>query len=91
MPKNMSIIEARKKLTAIPELFDREKDMDAVAVTRRGKPVMAILPWDLYESLTETLEILGDEALMAELRESIADVKAGKVIPWDKAKTGLIK
>jgi len=28
------------------------------------------MPWELYEALKETLEILGDEALMVQLRES---------------------
>ncbi len=88
MPKSLSIIEARKKLTNIPELFEQEADLDVVAVTRRGKPVMAIMPWELYEALEETLEILGDEALMMQLRDSIGELKAGQLIPWEEAGTG---
>ena len=38
MPESLSIIEARKKLTNIPELFEQEADLDVVAVTRRGRP-----------------------------------------------------
>lgn len=85
MTKNLSIIEARKKLTSIPELFEQEADLDVVAVTRRGKPVMAILSWDLYEALEETLEVLGDEELMTQLRKSVAEMKKGKLIPWNAA------
>jgi prevent-host-death family protein len=88
MPKSLSIIEARKKLTNIPELFEQEADLDVVAITRRGRPVMAIMSWDLYEALEETLEILGDEALMMQLRESIAELKAGQLIPWEEIGAG---
>jgi len=88
MPKSLSIIEARKKLTNIPELFEQEADLDVVAITRRGKPVMAIMPWELYEALEETLEILGDEALMMQLRESIEELKAGQLIPWEETGAG---
>ena len=61
----------------------------AVAVTKRGKPVLALLPWDLYESLVETLEILGDQTLMGALRKSIKEARAGRTIPWEKVKRDL--
>ena len=89
MPKSLSIIEARKKLTNIPELFEQEADLGVVAITRRGRPVMAIMPWELYEALEETLEILGDEALMMQLRESIEELKAGQFIPWEEIGAGV--
>ena len=39
---------------------------------------MALLPWELYESLLETLEILADEQVMNALRKSAGDIKRGK-------------
>jgi len=89
MPKTLSMVEARKRLTSLPEEFERERDLDVVTVTRRGKPVLALMPWDLYETITETLEILGDMELVSELRESIAEYEKGKGIPWEKAKKDL--
>ncbi len=85
----MPIIEARNKLTRLPEEFEREPETGAVAVTRRGKPVLAVMPWELYESLVETLEILGDAKAMAELRRGIRELAAGRGIPWEKAKRKL--
>ena len=87
MTESMPIVEARKKLTSLPEKL--ASDPGAVTVTRRGKPVLAILPWDLYESIVETMEILGDEKLMADLRRSIREIAAGKIIPWERAKKRL--
>ena len=81
--KKLTISEAREQLTSLPEQLDRQPG--AVAVTRRGKPVLALLPWDVYESLVETLEIMGDEALMAELRRAMQEVSAGEAIDWERA------
>ena len=89
MTQSMPIIEARNKLTSLPERFAKQPEPGAVTVTRRGKPVLAILPWDLYESIVETMEILGDEKLMADLRRSIQEIAAGKIIPWERAKKRL--
>jgi antitoxin YefM len=89
MPRTMPIIEARKKLTSLPEEFEREPEMGAVAVTRRGKPVLAVMSWELYESLVETLEILGDEKLLTALREGIEEAAEGKELAWEHAKKEL--
>jgi hypothetical protein len=47
------------------------------------------LPWDLYESITETLDVLGDEASITTLRRGIREIAAGKAIPWEQAKRKL--
>ncbi|MBI5179418.1 MAG: type II toxin-antitoxin system Phd/YefM family antitoxin [Nitrospinae bacterium] len=87
MARVMPIIEARKNLTRLPD--ELESNPEVVEVTRRGKPVLAVLPWETYESLVETLEILGDEKQMANLRKGIAEAEKGKTIPWEKARKQL--
>lgn len=89
MQATMSITEARDKLTTLPEEFKRDPGMGTITVTRRGKPVLAVMPWELYESLMETLEILGDEELMADLRQGIKEAEEGKGIPWEQVKAEL--
>ena len=89
MPKTLSMVEARKQLTSLPEEFERQGDLDAVAVTRRGKPVLAVMPWELYETITETLEIMADKEMTSVLKESIAQYRRGEAIPWEKAKEDL--
>lgn len=79
----LTISEAREQLTSLPEELERQPG--AVAVTRRGKPVLAVLPWDAYESLIETVEIMGDERLMSDLRQAIQEVSAGEAIDWEAA------
>ena len=85
--KDLPITEAREELTALPERLSGTHE--TVTVTRRGKPVLAILPWEEYEALLETLEVLSDETLMASLRQGIKEARQGKTIPWEQAKRKL--
>ncbi len=39
----------------------------------------------------ETLEILNDPNLMAQLRQSVKELEEGTVIPWEKAKKDIKK
>ena len=89
MPKTLTITEARSQLLELAERLNRPPATETVTVTKRGKPVLALLPHEFYEGLVETLEILGDEILMQSLRQSLKEVKRGKTIPWEKVKRDL--
>ena len=89
MPHILSIMEARKQLTSLPETLFHDGQPDVLEITRRGKPVLAVLPWELYEVISETLEIMGDKELMAQLRQSIQEMDSDKLIPWQDAKQEL--
>lgn len=82
--RTYSISEIREEITRLPEHFDRVPEV--VTVTRHGKPVMAILPWELYESLIETLEVMSDPDLMAVFRQSVQELAEGKGRPWEDVK-----
>lgn len=60
-----------------------------VAVTRRGKPVLAILAWGDYGSIIETLGILSDEDATGQLRQSMHEGKNGRSAPRKEAKRRL--
>lgn len=87
MIKEIPITEARHELTSLPRML--KKDPSAIPVTRRGKRVLAILSWDLYESIVETLDIMSDPTLVKALRQGIKQLQEGKGIPWEKAKRQL--
>lgn len=85
--EEITMVAARRELTKLPErLGTRPATM---AVTRRGKPVLAIMSWDDYQAIVETLEILGDDHAVDQLRKSIADLKRGRMIDWAEARVGL--
>jgi len=92
--QTLSISEAQRELTRLPDQF--EEELDAVTVTRYGKPVMAILPFHTYkslletiEALQETIEVLQDEELMASFREGVKELENGETIAWEDAKREL--
>lgn len=86
MTQTLSIMEARKQLTSLPETLMHNGQVDVLEVTRRGKPVLAVMPWELYEAVAETLEVMGDKDLMSQLRQSIKELDSGKLISWQYTK-----
>jgi prevent-host-death family protein len=89
MGKTLTITEARAQLLELAEELNQSPGTEAVTVTKRGKPVLAVLPHEFYESLVETLEILGDATLVRALERSLKDIRAGKTVPWEKVKRDL--
>src|SRR6266702_8593447 len=89
MTHTLSIMEARKQLTSLPETLMHDGQVDVLEITRRGKPVLAVMPWELYEAVSETLEVMGNKELMAHLRQSIQEMDSGKLISWQDAKQEL--
>lgn len=73
----LSVTEARHSFLKLAESLKRDP-RQVVGVTRRGRPVMAIVSAELYASLVETLDILGDEAGAARLRRALRREVAGK-------------
>ncbi|MEW5857327.1 MAG: type II toxin-antitoxin system Phd/YefM family antitoxin [Cyanobacteriota bacterium] len=85
MPKYLTITEARRQLLELPdELTD-----EPVIITKHGKPVMAALSYEQFESLMETLEILSDRQFANRLQESIAQAERGETVSWKEAKAKL--
>lgn len=85
----LPITEARHGLTSMPKRLARKHE--TAAITRRGKRVLAIMPWDDYESILETMEILGDEEAMKAIRQDLKNLKKGKTkgIAWEEVKKEL--
>ena len=79
----MTMTEFRERVTRLPEELSRE-GWTSLAVTRRGKPVLAVIPWELYEGIIETMEILGDAKMMEALRQGVEDIKAGRTYSMDE-------
>ena len=73
--QKLTITEARNKLMRLPEEAERD---EIIAITRRNKEIMALMSWELYEGLLETIEILGDPELMKDLKKGMEQVRSGK-------------
>jgi antitoxin YefM len=91
MTRTLPIMEARKQLNTLPEALVRDGEVDVMEITRRGKPVLAVLPWELYEAIAETLEVMADRETMEKLRQSIREMDEGTVVSWETARRDLIR
>jgi antitoxin YefM len=82
----LAMAEARKQLPQLADDLEKHPEIGAIKITRRGKPVLAVLSWDLYESVLETMEIMSDPELMADFRQGVKEMKEGKAIPLEQFK-----
>ena len=87
MARELPITEARAKLTQIAN--DLVGSQDTVTVTNRGKPMMALIGYEMYESIMESLEIMSDPDLMAQLRKSLREARSEDVIGLDQVEREL--
>jgi prevent-host-death family protein len=62
---------------------------DTLAVTKHGRPVLAIMPWGLYEQLMETVAIMNDAALMESIAKGEAAIREGKIMTLDEVSASL--
>jgi len=85
--KTVPFTEARARLTEL--LDDVNERHEHVVITRNGRPAGVVLSNDEYEALAETLEVLEDEEALEALRESEADVRAGRVYSLDEVRREL--
>jgi antitoxin YefM len=70
----LSSVKAR-----LSELVDRvEAQHDRVVLTRNGKPAAVLLSPEDLEGLEETLALLSDPGVMAQIRESRQSLTAGE-------------
>ncbi len=85
----LAMAEARKQLPQLADALEKHPEIGAIKITRRGKPVLAVLSWDLYESVLETMEIMSDPEMMTAFRQGVKEMKEGKGIPWAQVKREL--
>lgn len=80
--EEIEIRDASRSLTQIAKTLN-ENPKSVVHAEIDGERPLAIMPWDDYESLVETLEIFGDSEAMDELRRADAQIEAGKGKPFE--------
>jgi len=77
MDKFMNATEARKKFFAIVDAAGHPGV--AVTVTHEGVPKVVIMSFEEYEGWQETMEIMADPELSADILQSLKQLKKGKL------------
>lgn len=73
---HLSLADVKNRLSEVVERVEREHAR--VVITKHGRPAAVLLSVDDLESLEETLEILSNPQLMADIREAEAGEAAGQ-------------
>ncbi len=88
MARTVSVTEFRRSLSGL-KTKRRRGQPRAVALTHRGEKIYAIMPWEDYEAMQETMDILSDRRAMEAIRQSEKDIKAGRTYSSAQVKRAL--
>jgi len=86
MVTEMTITEARKRITSLENEIAYD---DTITITNHGREVFALMKWDTYESIQETLEILTDKELMHDLQTGINQIKENRLVDFEEFKKSI--
>jgi antitoxin (DNA-binding transcriptional repressor) of toxin-antitoxin stability system len=72
------------------EIVRHAEQGESVSVIAHGDHVADIIPSGELDRLRETIEVLSDTELVRELREGLADWRAGRVVPSEQIAADLV-
>ena len=82
MSRTIALSEAKAHLSEI--MREVGETQDIVTITRGGLPAGVLISAEEYESLIETLEILGDPGIMASLKKAAKEEQKGKLLSHEE-------
>ena len=77
----LSVAEARATFSKLVE--SASSTHERFEVTRNGRRAAVLLGADDFDALLETVAILGDSALVASIRDGLAEREAGETVSAD--------
>lgn len=81
MPEMLPLSTVKARLS---ELVDRvAREQERIVVTRNGRPAAVLVSPEDLDSLEETLAIMSDPELVADIREGVAALERGEVVSLD--------
>lgn len=78
MTETLPLAQVKARLSEIVERVLREQER--VVITRNGRPAAVLVSPEDLESLEETLAVLSDPELMAQIKEGDRSVERGEVV-----------
>jgi prevent-host-death family protein len=78
----MPLAEVKNRLSEVVDEVEREHAR--VVITKHGRPAAVVLSADDLDSLEETLDVMGSEALLTDIREAIIELKSDTLTPLSK-------
>jgi prevent-host-death family protein len=73
--------------TRLSEIVDRvAREQDRVVISRNGRPVAVLMSSDELDELEETLAIMSDPDLMAEIKDADESAMRGELVSIEEIK-----
>jgi len=83
--EQMPLAEVKNRLSEVVERLEREHGR--VVITKHGHAAAVVMSVEDLESLEETLDVMGSEALLGDIRAALAELATGEapVLSKDEA------
>jgi antitoxin YefM len=72
LDEQMPLADVKNRLSEVVDRLEREHGR--VVITKHGHPAAVVISVEDLESLEETLDVMGSEALLADIREALAEL-----------------
>jgi antitoxin YefM len=72
---HMPLAEVKNRLSEVVDRLEREHGR--IVITKHGRPAAVVLSIDDLDSLEETLDVMGDRALLDDIQEALAELQNG--------------
>jgi antitoxin YefM len=70
--EQMSLADVKNRLSEVVDRLEREHGR--VVITKHGRPAAVVISVEDLESLEETLDVMGSEALLGDIRAALAEL-----------------
>lgn len=74
----MTVTDAKARLSELVTMVERTQDH--IDITRNGEPAAVLVSHAELEALRETIAILSDATLVADIRQAEVDIAAGSTV-----------
>jgi prevent-host-death family protein len=84
----MTVTDAKARLSEL--VYAVATTHDRVEITRNGEPAAVLISYDEFDSMRETIALLSDPGARADIRESEADIKAGRLTDAEDLRAAML-
>mgnify|MGYP001578504801 CR=1 FL=1 len=85
--KTLTITKARQDLFKIAEQVQKPNNFYTLSV--EGEPKVVMMSFNEFDSMMETMEILSDPKVMADIKKAEEEYEKGEYITWEEMKKEL--
>jgi len=88
MSQTLTVTEAKARLSELVAAV--ETTHDQIDITRNGEPAAALVSYAELSALRETIAVLSDAQVRADLAESDEDIRLGRTVAADALQEALL-